>query len=136
MKRRKGSILSISLIVMLLLIMLSASVFGLAYINRKSAEQQMALFQTRALANSVLFSIGLVLSDDLGSSDPWITQSILESGQVGSFIDSPFNVNVSLFATSSDKTITIKCSASFNEWNGEELTLHLSPQGGGYKWVW
>lgn len=94
MKKRRGSVLSISIIVMLLMAILSGATFGLAYINRRSTERQIEIFKARVAARSLLYSVGSVISDDLSAGTRWITDEQLTTGRTGTFSDGALKADV------------------------------------------
>lgn len=120
MKRRRASILSITIIVMLLLGVLSGAVFGLAYINRRSAEQQLGLYRARTAARSILYSVASVISDDLAKHEDErrITENItgiLNDGDVSA------TVGIEL----SDSLVKISADVRYGEWRSGQMELEL-----------
>lgn len=130
-KKRRGTILSITIIVMLLLGVLSGAVFGLAYINRRSAEQQLGLYRARTAARSILYSVASVISDDLtkGEDDRIITTVHLQQGRTGTLNDGDVSATVGMRRQSGTNVIIISADVRYGEWRSGEMELRLNTSG-------
>ena len=123
--KRKGTILSLTLVVMLVLGTLSGAVFGLAYINRRSAQQQIETFKARAAARSLLFSIGsaVVVSND-------IVAAFTQGTHTGGFKEGSVSADIRLERTGNK--ITIFCDVWYAERRSGEMR-YVWNEG---KWSW
>ncbi len=95
MKKRRGNVLVISIIVMLFLAIVSGAIFGIAYINTRSAEQQFCLFKARSAANSLLFSVASVISSDIVNSADKMPVAVGETVSAD-FADGPISARVTV----------------------------------------
>jgi len=124
-KKRRASILSITIIVMLLLGVLSGAVFGLAYINRRSAEQQLGLYRARTAARSIFYSVASVISDDLEKPDEdrRIKSEHLQEGRTGTLNDGDASATVGIGR--SGRTVTISGDVRYGEWRSGQMRLEM-----------
>lgn len=116
---------------MLLLGVLSGAVFGLAYINRRSAEQQLGLYRARTAARSILYSVASVISDDLtkGEDDRIITTVHLQQGRTGTLNDGDVSATVGMRRQSGTNVIIISADVRYGEWRSGEMELRLNTSG-------
>ena len=113
-RRRRGSVLIITFIVMILLAIISVSLMGIVYMNMRSAEQGDAIIRTRVAAHSILYVLGSIASRDIGNNrDPLgikdgtpLTATFEDEGQ-----NMRFTIEGS--TTSFERAYTLTCTARY-----------------------
>ena len=141
MRRRRGSVLIASLIVMLVLTIFGGAIFTFAYANYQSAEQQRGVMMAQAAVGSLLYSVGVVVSDDLAKA-PSDRKIPLSSGNTlsASVQDGPITAGIEI-SMKNDKIYFLKSSARYGEWQSGERALeivkkNLASGGVTSEWIW
>ena len=141
MRRRQGSVLIASLIVMLVLTILGGAIFTFAYANYRSAEQQRGAMMARAAAESLLYSVGVVVSNDLPKDPSKKTIPIPSGNELSaSFQDGAITAAIHI-SRKDDKIYFLKSSAQYGEWQSGERALEIVKKNmasGGVtsEWIW
>lgn len=143
MRRRRGSILIGSLIVMVILMVFSGVVFGFAYINHKSAEQQQGILMARAAADSLLTAVGsaLNLSADIPFTEPGTYRTQFTDGPVSASLTVSTDDAVSPKPEDQDPLhLFLECSASYKDWESGLRRLEIVRRHFGkmieLEWIW
>lgn len=142
MKRRRGSVLIISLIVMLVLTILSGAMFGFSYINYRSAEQLQGMFRARAAADSLLRSVGLTLVYDR------VTELKQGVAYKADFEDGPVRVRMTVMTNDPPqdcRSFLLECTAHYGDWTSGKRRLEIARRWwdnkkqadkNEYEWIW
>ena len=138
-RRRRGSVLIISLIVMLVLMIVGGAIFTFAYANFRSAEQQRGIMRARTAADSLLYSVGAVISDDFATAgSPKMPISIGSPLSAG-FQDGPLSVDMRI-STSNGDIFILECSAQYGKWRSGKRSLEIIKKnlasGVSSEWIW
>lgn len=139
MRRRQGSVLIISLIVMLVLMIVGGAIFTFAYANFRSAEQQRGIMRARAAADSLLYSVGALISDDFataGSPKIPISHGV---PRLASIRDGTISADLRM-VTHDGWSYIVECTTSYQDYQSGKRTLELvkksSASGVSSEWIW
>lgn len=113
-----------SLIVMLVLMIFVGGMFGFAYTNFKSAEQQRGMLIARVAADTLLYSVGSVISDDFARSPKRIPISD-GSPLTASFVDGPISADLRIASSQGEHVFVLDCYARYREWQSGKKTLQI-----------
>lgn len=146
MLRRRGSVLLTTLIVMLFLATLCLGLMGFVHTNTVSASQEQHIVRARVAAQSVLWSLGKAISEDLGADDPPVTGPLgIQEGKTltGTFYDPGEGVDVYVEVSRTNPTrYSLTCSARYGDVARTSLGLTISsrtPEGAtkpNVTWQW
>ena len=137
-KRRRGSILVMSLIVMLVLMIFGLAIFAFAYTNYRTAEQHRGMLMARTAADSLLYSVGAVISDDFARGTPQFPVP-LNTPVFAIFRDNPISADVRVFTTNG-LYFVLECSAWYEDWQSGKKKLGILKKnlasGVSSEWIW
>lgn len=123
---------------MLVLAIFGGGVFAFAYVNYRSAEQQRGIMTARAAADSLLYSVGTVISNDFTAGSPTIPLSVGKP-LLAVFQDGPISADVRI-STKEGKVFILESSAQYGEWRSGKRSLELIKKylasGVSSEWIW
>lgn len=108
---------------MMVLMIFGGAIFGFAYMNHQSAEQQYGIFRARVAATSLLYEVGSIISDDFTSLSPRIPltknipiTAVLEDGLISA------EVNI---LTKDERLFVLEGSATYRDWQSGKRGLEI-----------
>lgn len=140
MKRRRGSVLIASIIVMVILMIFGGGIFVFAYTNFRSAEQQMGIMRARAVADAFLFSMGSVISDDCARPKAsWRLPLSNTTPLSADFVDGLISADMAI-SMQGDRVFLLDCYARYRTWYSGRKSLQLVRMSVGsgdmVRWLW
>ena len=140
MKRRRGSVLIASIIVMVILMIFGGGIFVFAYTNFRSAERQLGVMRARAAANALLFSVGSVVSDDCARPKASRVLPVSDGSPLTTtFQDGLISADMAI-SMQGDRIFLLDCYARYRTWYSGRKSLQLVRMSVGsgdmVRWLW
>ena len=140
MRRRRGSVLIASLIIMLFLMIFGGAMFIFSYSNR-SAERQLGVMRARAAANALLFSVGSVVSDDCARPKASRVLPVSDGSPLTTtFQDGLISADMTISSTRGERVFLLECLARYGAWQSGKRALQIVRMSTGAgdvsEWLW
>ena len=126
MRRRQGGILILTAIVMIVLMIISGGIFAFAYTNYRSSEHLSGVVKARMAADSLLFSVGTVISDDFTKTSGNKRLPIPRDRELkGSFKDGLVTADIRI-TSKEDRIYFLTASAQYGSYQSGEKVYKSS----------
>lgn len=141
MRRRRGSVLIASLIIMLFLMIFGGAMFIFSYSNYRSAERQLGVMRARAAANALLFSVGSIVSDDCARPKASRVLQVSDGSPLTTtFQDGLISADMTISSTRGERVFLLECLARYGAWQSGKRSLQIVRMSTGAgdvsEWLW